>query len=174
MGRIPYRKPPKKVVASAALIALLGGGAAYLSLDTVADFEGYVPEGYRDPVGIPTKCWGDTRDVVVGQEYSFDECSRALNEHLYENARPVTICVKDFDQLPDKTKAALVSMAYNIGPTAFCKSSVARYFNQGRTERGCERIAEIYKTARGQALPGLERRRNYESAMCLRGLKEGK
>ncbi len=45
MGRIPYRKPPKKVVASAALIALLGGGAAYLSLDTVADFEGYVPEG---------------------------------------------------------------------------------------------------------------------------------
>ena len=110
----------------------------------------------------------------MGQEYSFEECSRSLNEHLYENARPVTICVKDFDKLPDKTKAALVSMAYNIGPTAFCKSSVARYFNQGRQERGCERISEIYKTARGQALPGLERRRAYESAMCLRGLQEGK
>ena len=76
MGRIPYRKPSKKVVASAALIALLGGGAAYLSLDTVADFEGYVPEGYKDPVGIPTKCWGDTRDVIVGQEYSFEEFER--------------------------------------------------------------------------------------------------
>lgn len=174
MGRIPYRIPPKKVAASAALIALLGGGAAYLSLDTVEEFEGYVPEGYRDPVGIPTKCWGDTRNVVVGQEYTFEECSRSLNEHLYENARPVTVCVKDFDSLPDKTKAALVSMAYNIGPTAFCKSSVARYFNQGRKKRGCERIAEIYKTARGKALPGLERRREYESAMCLRGLQEAK
>lgn len=174
MARIPYRIPPRAVVPSLALVALLGWGAANLSLETVEEFEGYVPQGYHDPVGIPTKCWGDTRDVVIGQQYSFDECAASLNEHLYELAEPVTRCIRDFASLPDKTKAALVSMSYNIGSGAFCKSSVARYFNGGDHERGCRRIAEIYKTAKGRELPGIVRRRNYESQMCLSGLEEGK
>lgn len=174
MARIPYKNPPRAVLPTLALLMLLGGGAAFLSLETVEEFEGYVPEGYYDPVGIPTKCWGDTRNVVIGQTYTFEECARSLNEHLYELAEPVTRCVKEFDTLPAKTKAALVSMSYNIGSGAFCKSSVARYFNQGEQERGCRRIAEIYKTAKGKELPGLVRRRNYESQMCLQGLKEGR
>ncbi len=174
MGKIRYRIPPKKVLASAALIALLGVGAAQFTTDTVGEFEGYVPEGYLDPVGIPTKCFGDTRDVIVGMEYTFEECSKSLNDHLYELAVPVTKCVKDFDKLPDKTKAALISMTYNIGSGAMCKSSIVQRFNAGNWEGGCKRMAEIYKKARGKELPGLVRRRNYESQMCLAGLKEGK
>ena len=175
MAKIRYRIPPKKVLASAALIALLGGvGAAQLATDTVEEFEGYVPEGYSDPVGIPTKCWGDTRDVVLGKEYTFEECSRSLNEHLYELAVPVTRCVKNFDKLPDKTKAALISMTYNIGSGAMCKSSIVQRMNAGNIEGGCKRMAEIYKTAKGIELKGLVVRRKYESEMCLAGLKEGK
>ena len=73
MARIPYRKVPGKIVAGAALVALLGAGAANLTLETVADFEGYVPAAYQDPVGIWTKCWGDTYDVTPGATYTFDE-----------------------------------------------------------------------------------------------------
>ena len=174
MARIPYKIPPKKVLPSLALITLLGAGAAALSIDKVADFEGYVPEGYKDPVGIPTKCWGDTRNVILGHRYTFEECSRSLNEHMYELALPLTKCVKDFKWLPEKTKAALVSMTYNIGNGAMCKSTVVQYFNNGNWERGCKRMAEIYKTAKGKELPGLVKRRNYESEMCLQGLKEGR
>ena len=175
MAKIRYRIPPKKVLPSLALIVLLGGvGVASLTTETVEEFEGYVPEGYLDPVGIPTKCFGDTRDVVVGQEYTFEECSRSLNEHLYELAVPVTKCVKNFKSLPDKSKAALISMTYNIGSGAMCKSSVVRYFNQGQNERACRRMAEIYKTAKGKELPGLVKRRKFESEMCLAGLKEVK
>lgn len=179
MGKIRYRKPPKKVVASAALIALLGGGA-YLAIDTTADFEGYVPEGYLDPVGIPTKCWGDTRNVTVGMEYTFEECTRSLNEHMVELVKPLTKCIKNFDKLPDKTKAALASMTYNIGSGAMCKSTIVQRINAGNVEGGCRRMAEIYKyatdrrTGKKVELPGLVKRRNYESAMCLAGLKEGK
>ena len=179
MPKIPYRKPPRKVIVSAALIALLGGGA-YLALDTTAEFEGYVPEGYVDPVGIPTKCWGDTRNVVVGQEYTFEECSRSLNEHMVELVQPLTRCIKGFADLPDKTKAAIASMTYNIGSGAMCKSSIVQRMNRGDLQGGCKRMAEIYKyatdrkTGKKVALKGLERRRNYESAMCLAGLKEGK
>lgn len=170
--RIPYRKFSGKLAASAALVALLGVGGAALYLDTVADFEGYVPYGYRDPVGIPTKCFGDTEDVVLGKEYTREECVRSINEHAYELARPVMQCIPELETMPDAVKAAVLSMSYNIGPGAMCTSSVARYMNAGEWERGCRRMAEIYKTAKGRELPGLVRRRKVESEMCLEGLKE--
>lgn len=171
---IRYKKVPGKLVASAALIALLGAGAAQLLTDNVADFEGYVPEGYLDPVGIPTKCFGDIRDVVVGQPYSFEECTRSLNEQLINHAGPILKCVEGLNEAPDEVKAASASMAYNIGVTGFCTSSVARYFNNGEWERGCRRMAEIYKTAKGKELPGLVKRRKTESDLCLKGLERGK
>lgn len=173
MAKIPYRKVPGKIVAGAALVALLGIGAAQLSVDTVADFEGYVPEAYLDPVGIWTKCWGDTTDVTPGAKYSFDQCVKSLNDHVLELAEPVTRCVPALNLQHDKVKAAMVSMAYNIGSGAFCKSSVARYANAGDWERACKRMAQIYKTAGGQELPGLVKRRRMESELCLEGLREG-
>ncbi len=75
MARIRYRKSPG-VVASAVLIAAFAVGgsvawyeaqeAAQLAVSTVEEFEGYVPEAYLDPVGILTKCYGDTRNVRPG------------------------------------------------------------------------------------------------------------
>ena len=169
--RIPYRKFSGKLAASAALVALLGAGGAALYLDTVADFEGYVPYGYRDPVGIPTKCFGDTENVVLGKEYTREECVRSINEHAYELARPVMKCSPELETMPDTVKAAVLSMSYNIGPGAMCTSSVAKFMNAGEWERGCRRMAEIYKTAKGRELPGLVRRRKYESEMCLEGVR---
>lgn len=170
--KIRYAKFPGKVAASAALVALLGAGGAALYLDTVEEFEGYVPYGYRDPVGIPTKCFGDTENVVLGKEYTAEECAKSLNAHAYELAAPVMRCMPGLAGENDKTKAAILSMAYNIGNGAMCKSSVCKYYNAGQKEKACKRMAEIYKTARGQELPGLVRRRKYESKMCLEGLHE--
>lgn len=172
--RIPYRKFPGKLAASAALVALLGAGGAALYLDTVADYEGYVPYGYRDPVGIPTKCFGDTENVVLGKEYTRDECVRSINEHGYEIAKPVMRCIPNLAGMPDKVKASVLSMSYNIGPGAMCKSTVAQYMRAGQWERGCRRMAEIYRKAGGRDLKGLVNRRRTESEMCLEGLREMK
>ena len=176
---IPYKKIPRAVRPSTALLALMGTAAVqYLAI--TADFEGYVPEGYRDPVGIPTKCFGDTTGVKLGKKYSFEECERSLNEHSVEIIRPVRECIKDFDKLPDKTKAALASMAYNIGPDAMCKSSVVKYANAKNYTRMCSRISEIYlyatdrKTGKKKELRGLKLRREKESALCREGFEEEK
>lgn len=59
MAKIPYIIILGKLVASVALVALLGAGAASLTLEQIAGHEGYVPEAYLDPVGIWTKCFGD-------------------------------------------------------------------------------------------------------------------
>lgn len=172
MSRIPYRKVPGKIVAGAALVALLGVGAAQLTVEQVAEFEGYVPQAYQDPVGIWTKCWGDTTDVTPGTTYTFEQCLKSLNDHTAELATPVMRCIPALGEQHDKTMAAMMSMAYNIGPGAFCKSSVARYANAGEWERACRRMAEIYKTAKGKELPGLVKRRRLESDLCLQGLRE--
>lgn len=170
MARI--RKVPGKILASAALIALLGASAAQLAVEEVAVDEGYVPVAYQDAVGVWTKCFGDTRNVTPGATYTFEECVASLNVGLADHVRAVLQCVPDLKKQPDKVKVAAARMGYNIGVSAFCKSSVAQYFRAGDYERGCKRIAEIYVSAKGQILPGLVTRRASESAMCLEGLRE--
>ena len=176
MAKIPYRAWPKgaKLIASAALVALLGGNyAAQTYIEDVAQSEGYVPSGYRDPVGIPTKCFGDTTDVVLGKQYSWDECVRSLNEHSVEIIKPVKQCLgRHWDNLPEESRAAIASLSYNIGNGAFCKSSVANYIRADNLERACRRIGDgsFYVKARGQKLRGLVLRRERESEMCMRGV----
>lgn len=173
MAKIPYRKIPGRLIASAALIALLGAGAANLTINEIAGHEGYVPQAYKDPVGIWTKCFGDIRNVTPGAHYTFEQCLYSLNTQIEAHAKPILKCIPALANQNDKVKAAMVSMAYNIGTGGFCSSSVAKYANAGNWEKACKRIAEIYKTAKGKELPGLVKRRKEESLLCLEGLQEG-
>lgn len=86
MAKIPYKKVSGKIMAGAALVALLGIDAAQLSVDEISDYEGYVPQAYKDPVGIWTKCFGDTRNVTPGAKYSFDQCVQSLNSQILAHA----------------------------------------------------------------------------------------
>lgn len=182
MPRIPYKKS-LGVTATAALIGMLINAGvppesaqqtAQQAITTVEQFEGYVPEAYQDPVGIWTKCFGDTTNVTPGAKYTFDECAKSLNTHLAETSAPIMRCVPELAHQDHRVIAAFLSMGYNIGPYALCRSTVARYANAGQWTSACKRIAEIYKTAQGVALPGLEIRRNAESQMCLQGLNGGR
>lgn len=182
MARIPYQKSPAIFVGAALIALLLHSGVdpdtahqtAQQAINTVAKYEGYVPVAYRDPAGIWTKCYGDTTDVVPGDTYTAEQCAASLNKHLVETSEPVMRCVPDLAKQNPKVIIAFLDMAYNIGPTALCKSSIARYANAGEWTEACYRIAEIYKTAKGIPLQGLVIRRTDESEMCLQGLKEGR
>ena len=182
MARIPYKKSPG-VIAGAALVAMLvyygvspdkAQDTAQQTITTVEQYEGYVPEAYRDPVGIWTRCYGDTTNVTPGAKYSAEECAKSLNDHLVDTSRPVMRCIPALALQNPSVIVAMLDMAYNIGPTAFCRSSVARYANEGNWTAACKRIAQIYTTAQGVKLKGLVIRRNQESEMCLDGLKEGR
>lgn len=182
MAKIPYKKSPG-VIASAILIAVFAaGGFAYTQAEKTAqqavsiveEFEGYVPEAYLDPVGIWTKCYGDTTNVAPGAKYTFEQCAKSLNTHLAETTAPIFRCIPNLHSAPSKVQAAFASMAYNIGPYAFCSSSVARFANNAQWEKACIRISQIYKIAKGRELPGLVNRRNRESQICLEGIAEEK
>jgi lysozyme len=162
----------KKIVASAALIAVVGYAAAQILVVTVPEHEGEVLVGYLDPVGIPTKCYGDTYDVVVGKTYSSEECLRSLEKQLIAHAKPVLECVPELAEYTDEERAAAVSLAYNIGTGAFCKSTNAKKSRAGDRPGDCSGFS-AWNRAGGTVLPGLVRRRADERALCESKLPKG-
>lgn len=60
---------------------------------------------------------------------------------------------------------AYVSLAYNIGPTAFCGSTLVRKLNAGDYDGACAEILR-WDRFKGQPLPGLTKRRRAEAAQC--------
>lgn len=154
---------------------ILGSKAAVITIAIVTLFEGVMMTGYLDPVGIPTKCMGDTNNVQVGAQYSTQECLESLETQLVAHAEPVLACVP---QLKGRTfeLAASVSFAYNIGTTAFCNSTTAKRFRAGDRQGACKAMNENdqgkpqWVTSRGRVLPGLVERRAAERALCEQGL----
>ncbi|POR54572.1 lysozyme [Paraburkholderia eburnea] len=157
------------------LVGVVGAATAALLVSVVPKFEGVVLRGYLDPVGIPTKCMGDTHDVVVGKRYSEAECRESLEAQLIAHAEPVLKCTPWLKGRTYQLGAA-VSFAYSIGTGAYCGSTTARRFNAGDYRGACKAMNESdagkpqWVTARGQVLPGLVKRRADERAICERGL----
>jgi len=158
------------------LISVVGIVAATILYTVVPKYEGVEQVGYLDPVGIPTKCMGDTNNVVVGKVYTMKECLDSLGDQLYKHAVPVVECTPSIVKYPE-TLAAAVSFAYNIGVSAYCKSQTAYYFNVGDFKLGCKRMNENamgkpqWVTAKGKVLKGLVIRRAEERALCEAGIK---
>jgi lysozyme len=132
----------------------------------VSGFEGLRTYVYLDPVGIPTYCFGETANPQWSRRYSIDECKGLLSTRLEQFNNGVNRCVQV--GLPDTRRAAVVSLAYNIGTGALCKSSIIRKLNAGDVRGACDAFLKWNKAA-GIALPGLTRRRQEERALCLQG-----
>jgi lysozyme len=163
------KMPKGKITAGAALAALIGFAAANMSTQIVSKYEGEVLRGYSDPVGIATKCYGDTTEVILGKEYTRDECLSSLETQLIAHAGPMLDCLGlDPEEFPHQT-AAFVSLAYHIGTKAFCQSTVARRWRAGDYAGACAAIS-LWNKADGKVWPSFVRRREEERALCERDL----
>lgn len=158
----------------------LGMSAAVLTaaIALVGAWEGLRTVAYRDPVGIPTVCYGETRGVKMGDRYTVEQCKEMLGEGLIEFEAMMRRCLVAPDRIPDKSYVAFLSLTYNIGPGAWCKSSIRRYANKyaetgnlGHLAEACNRI-RLYNKAGGRVLKGLVRRRAEERQICLEGVRE--
>jgi lysozyme len=95
-------------------------------------------------------------------------CQIRLERQLVAHAKPVLACVPGLRELPNQLVAS-VSFAYNVGTSAFCRSTAARMFNAGRWRSGCDQFLRWNK-AGGKPVRGLTLRRERERALCLKGL----
>lgn len=145
-----------------------GLSAILLAAPLVAYFEGTVLRTYKDPVGIPTACIGETdREIVLRNTFTEQECTAllgaSLQQHMTELAGCVAVPVKSHEA------AALVSWSYNIGTTAACNSTLMSKLNAGSPPTvWCTEMARwIY--AGGKQMQGLVNRRTAEIKMCTEG-----
>lgn len=166
MARQPNRiQPMEEPKGKKRLIGLVGGAAAGL-IAVVAMFEGKSNDPYDDIVGVATVCYGETR--VEMRRYSDAECEEMLADGLADFAEPV---LKRNPELRghDPQLLAAVSLAYNIGPAAYNRSTVARRFSAGDWKGACNAFL-MWNRAGGREVRGLTIRRQKEREICLRGL----
>lgn len=146
-----------------------GGTLAALCVVVVGGFEGLRLNAYKDVIGIPTACYGETRGIRMGMKFTKPECDAMLLKALDEFADGIERCVPSTKTMPEKRYGAHLSISYNIGVGGYCKSSIARLENAGQSRAACDFFMK-YNRAAGIVFPGLTRRRSVERAACLEGL----
>lgn len=146
-----------KIVGTATLAAVL------LSVPLIASWEGKRNDPYKDIVGVSTVCYGETR--VPMRKYSDAECTRMLEVAVKGFETQVLRCTPILADRPYQLAAA-TSLAYNIGASAYCRSSAAKRFNEGKWLAGCEAMKK-WNTAGGRVVKGLVRRRQAEYNLCV-------
>lgn len=149
-----------------------GGSIAAICFTTLAASEGLRQHAYPDPAtkGHPwTVCYGETKGVRKGDFHSKEECRAMLITRADEFGNGVERCTPSARTMPEKRYVAHVSLAYNIGVGAYCKSSVSRLENAGHTRASCDAFLK-WNRAAGVVFPGLTRRRQEERGLCLEGL----
>lgn len=144
------------------------------TVDLVKEFEGFRAEAYLDPVGIWTIGYGTTDAAGVGitpkpgMRITKKEAETYLHLGLDKFARRIAPMIKQ--PISENEFGAFVSLAYNIGPGAFIKSTALQAFNDGKKEKAANAILLWNKaTVNGvrKVLPGLDRRRRAERELFL-------
>lgn len=147
------------------------------ALDLIKKFEGFEPKAYKDPVGIWTIGYGTTAragvgiDPKSGMTITEKEATYYLEKAVSKFATQIKPLIKK--PINDNEFGAFVSLAYNIGPSAFANSTALKRFNLGDKQGAADAMLWFNK-AGGKVLRGLERRREAERALFLKPVKAQK
>ena len=136
----------------AALIAVSAVTAA-----GIAVHEGYRSRAYDDGAGVQTIGYGSTRHLDGRPVRPGDTVTPE---------RALLMLAHDVDRI--WREAAYQSLAYNIGASAFCRSTLVRRLKQSPPDYAGA-CAEIRRWTRagGRVLPGLVQRREVEYQQCM-------
>lgn len=138
------------------------------SLVAIATYEGYRGNAYQDSVGVPTIGFGETAGVKMGDKTTPERALVQLLASTEKHADAIRQCIKvplyqhEFD--------AYVSLSYQIGAGAFCRSTLIKKLNKGDYTGACNEL-DKWVYAGGKKLPGIVKRRQKEKEMCL-GIKK--
>ena len=151
-------------------------GACVLSASGLIGILGY--EGYSDtayipvPGDVPTIGWGTTEGVKLGDTITPEKAIERAYRDIQKTESAIHKCV----HVPLSTFEydAYTSLAYNIGVSAFCSSTLGKKLNERDYEGACKEILRWNKQKRlinGKAqyveIKGLTLRREKEYQTCM-------
>lgn len=148
-------------------------GALALAVAVAMPAEGLRQLAYRDPVGIPTICFGSTKGVKLGDTATVEQCKAMLSREMLDAISTVDSCRPG---LPVGVLAAFSDAVYNIGPRVACdsaNSTAARKLAAKDYAGACRELPKWDKARVAGvmvALPGLTKRRQVEMEICLGAL----
>ena len=134
------------------------------SLNLIKRWEGCKLKAYKCSAGVWTVGYGLTTNagfIEVGPDTTITQAEadwyleKAIEKFLAEIKPSITAPINENEL------GAFTSLAYNIGPTAFRKSSALRHFNAGNKDRVPTSI-RMWRKAGGKVVKGLVNRREAE------------
>ena len=140
------------------------------TIDLIKRWEGCKLTAYQDVVGVWTIGYGTTENAGVGiKPYAGMTITQArADELLHETLdrfAPAIFSRITVPVTPNEFGACL-SLAYNIGPGAFAKSTVLRELNAGNKAKAAEAF-KMWNKAGGKVVKGLVYRREAEVELFL-------
>jgi lysozyme len=130
----------------------------------IASWEGFRSNAYIPiPGDVPTIGFGTTAGVKMGDTI---DPVKALQRKIvdiskFEGALKECVTVP----LAQHEYDSYLSLAYNIGPTAFCNSTLVKKLNNQDYEGACKEILR-WNRASGRVVQGLVNRREAEYKQC--------
>lgn len=144
------------------------GGLFLAAVALIGGYEGVRTVAYRDIVGVPTICFGETRGVKMGDTATMDQCNEMLGDGIIDFSTRLDKCLTA--KVPDKPYMTFLSLAYNVGTGAICKSTLVKKANAGDIRGACNELPK-WNRAGGKVVAGLTKRRLDEQRICLEGLQ---
>jgi lysozyme len=147
-------------------LPLLALRLSAIGLVGIASWEGYKSVAYIPvPGDVPTIGFGTTKGVKMGDTIDPVTALQKKIRDVEKFEGAVRQCVRV--PLHQHEYDAYLSLAYNIGPQAFCDSTLVRKLNAGDYAGACKEILRWDKF-KGQPLAGLTKRRQSEYLQCIR------
>lgn len=131
----------------------------------ITQHEGYSDKAYIPVHGdVPTIGFGTTKGVKLGDKITPTQAlNRALTDlNAFEGALKQCVTAP----LHQHEYDAYISLSYNIGSSAFCKSTLVKKLNAQDYDGACREILRWNK-AGGRVLKGLVFRRKEEFKQCM-------
>lgn len=135
----------------------------------IREKEGLRLKAYRCSAGVSTIGYGHTGDVPEGQEITKERAEGLLKTDVRQAASYVVSAVRE---CTEGQFIALVSLVFNVGPTAFKNSRLVAKLNAGDIEGAADEFdnwvyAKNPKTGKKEISLGLKARRADEKEMFL-------
>ena len=143
-------------------------------IDLIKKFEGLELQAYQDIAGIWTIGHGHTGpDINEGMLITLPVANQILLKDLYSREQAINNMV--IVELNQNQFDALVSFVFNVGVTAFRKSTALKRLNAGNFDGAAEALTWFNKaTVNGvlKEVKGLTNRRAAEKALFLTPIEE--
>ena len=146
--------------------AIGGLALSAAALIGLATHEGYREVAYVPVAGDrPTLGFGDAQGVKLGDRTDPVRALIRLNAQADTFQREMRACIGDVPLHPHEWDA-YVSLTFNIGPGAFCRSTLVQKLKSQDYAAACGQILK-WDRFQGRPLAGLTKRRVEEYEKCM-------